>query len=517
VGGEGDGAGVKYLGWALAAALVLLTLRDFARNWQGNEIASHPDEAAHYVTGVMVYEYLRGHIGENPLAFAEQFYARYPKVAIGHWPPGYYAMQAVWFAVAGPGIWQAHALNWLLALAFLGVWWWALQRTLGGAVALASGAWVLSLPVLQRCAAMVLSDGGVVLWAWVAGALWVLRGPGWALVAAASLAILTKGTAWMILPALVTAPLLSGEWRKIAWREALAIVGFSAPFYLWVKQSGLSYPLRNVTESNWISVIPKRWNLMGEFWDAAPWTLWLLALAGTIAGAMFATGVLRRWWAFSVSLTMSTLLFLWISGFSFEHRALAVALPFLGVLAILPLAIWPQSPLRYAVATLLVLRAPVDVDAVKGFRGAAEALPGDARAVLVVSDSVGEGAFVAQVLERDKARERVVLRGSRMLSQQDWNGLGVSMRFDGTSDLQSAIDAAPVQYVLLDSVNELAYAKRLRELSREWRLIERRRVKQRVLELFALPANLGKPLQTFSLELGLERGGRKITYRPGPL
>jgi hypothetical protein len=515
VGGEGYEALVKYLrvaSWVLAVWLLGVALWELRRNWQGNEIASHSDEAAHFVTGMMVYDYVRGHLGENPLAFAEQYYARYPKVALGHWPPGYYLLQAV-----GAGVWQAHALNWLLALGFVLAWWRALRGVLGAALALGSGAWLLSLPVLHRCAELVLSDWGAVLCTWIAGAIWVSGRPTLWLVAVASLAILTKGNAWMILPALAFAPVLCGEWRKLPWRACLGICVLSAPFYFWVKANGFSYPLRNATEVNFLEAIPKRWKLMSDIWAAAPLPIWALALVGLIVGAFFAQGIVRRWWAYSVSFVGATLMFLLASGLSYEDRAVALALPFLCVLALMPALLWPSKIGPVMLVLLCLPRGEIGVVAVKGFRGVADSLPAQTPSVLVVSDSIGEGAMVAHVLEGDARREKVVLRGSRMLSQQGWDGRSQTMRFGRSEELRAALDAIPVQVVLLDSVNTLPYAAQIRELSKGWNLLERRRSGSRILELFAIPENVGKPIRPFRMELGLERGGRAIVFRPGPL
>ncbi|MBA2305850.1 MAG: hypothetical protein H0W08_24900 [Acidobacteria bacterium] len=60
------------------------------------EFGSHPDEAAHYVTGLMVRDYVASGLPGNPMAFAETYYEHYPKVALGNWPPGFYAIQAAW-------------------------------------------------------------------------------------------------------------------------------------------------------------------------------------------------------------------------------------------------------------------------------------------------------------------------------------------------------------------------------------------------------------------------------------
>src|ERR1043165_4996104 len=70
--------------------------------WQGGayqaEFGSEPDEAAHYVTGLCVRDYIVGGFRENgnPLKFAQNYYEHYPKVALGHWPPGFYLIQSAW-------------------------------------------------------------------------------------------------------------------------------------------------------------------------------------------------------------------------------------------------------------------------------------------------------------------------------------------------------------------------------------------------------------------------------------
>ena len=67
-----------------------------ARERLGAEFAANADEPAHYVTGLMVHDYLARGFPSNPLEFAREFYSRYPKVAIGHWPPVFYIVQALW-------------------------------------------------------------------------------------------------------------------------------------------------------------------------------------------------------------------------------------------------------------------------------------------------------------------------------------------------------------------------------------------------------------------------------------
>ena len=51
-----------------------------------SEFGAHPDEAAHYVTGLMIRDYIADGIPQHPMRFAETYYDHYPKVALGNWP-----------------------------------------------------------------------------------------------------------------------------------------------------------------------------------------------------------------------------------------------------------------------------------------------------------------------------------------------------------------------------------------------------------------------------------------------
>jgi hypothetical protein len=65
------------------------------------DLASIDDEPAHAVSSLLVHDYLVQAFPHNPLPFARSFYAHYPKVAIGHWPPLFYLAEGLWMLFAG--------------------------------------------------------------------------------------------------------------------------------------------------------------------------------------------------------------------------------------------------------------------------------------------------------------------------------------------------------------------------------------------------------------------------------
>ena len=64
-------------------------------------LGAEPDEASHYVTGVMIRDYLNVGLLHNPITFAEEFYLHYPRVGFGLWPPLFHLFSGAWMLAFG--------------------------------------------------------------------------------------------------------------------------------------------------------------------------------------------------------------------------------------------------------------------------------------------------------------------------------------------------------------------------------------------------------------------------------
>src|SRR5579859_5632961 len=102
-----------------------------------SELASESDESAHYITALMIRDYIVQGIPGKPLAFAKNYYLHYPKVAFGHWPPVFHVLQAAWMLVFG--ISRTSVLCLMLTIAAL------LGATLYEVVKRSFGSWLAGL------------------------------------------------------------------------------------------------------------------------------------------------------------------------------------------------------------------------------------------------------------------------------------------------------------------------------------------------------------------------------------
>lgn len=68
------------------------------------------DEGAHYVNALFLGDWIRAGF-PPPVTFARTFYAHFPKLTIGHWPPGWYMLEAPLFAVLRPSPLAATCLS----------------------------------------------------------------------------------------------------------------------------------------------------------------------------------------------------------------------------------------------------------------------------------------------------------------------------------------------------------------------------------------------------------------------
>ena len=85
--------------WALVAfcvALPITVMFQYLGGVYASELGGHPDEPAHYVTGLMIRDYLASGFHSGPMTYAKDYYDHYPKVALGNWPPFFYMIQSAW-------------------------------------------------------------------------------------------------------------------------------------------------------------------------------------------------------------------------------------------------------------------------------------------------------------------------------------------------------------------------------------------------------------------------------------
>src|ERR1039458_2050937 len=143
--------------WMLAALL----------QWKAGafavELSGNPDESAHYITGLMIRDYIASGQFTSPMTYAEHYYAHYPKIAFGMWPPFFHITEALWTLIFSPGKISVLLLMALIAAATGTSIYYVLRRKYGRTVAFAGGALFVLAPLVQASTSAVMADGLVAL------------------------------------------------------------------------------------------------------------------------------------------------------------------------------------------------------------------------------------------------------------------------------------------------------------------------------------------------------------------
>ncbi len=470
-----------------SAGLVWIAFFLFALAWQiqsgawKSDFGGHADEAAHVVTGLMVRDYLAGGFLEewHPMRFAEAYYERFPKVAIGHYPPGFYVIEALFLLPFR----QPAALLVLMAALAASVGWqtWRLARDQGidewGAIAL--GLLLIWLPLVRTYTAIVMSDLLLVILILAATRAFArfLEAERWrdswmfGLLAAG--AILTKGSGLLLALVPPLAIAFSGRWSLLKsprlWVAPVPVLLLAFPWMLatrHITEEGMSaIPFREYVSSALASYFPGIVHEMGWLATALA-VMALLSLAGRRNRVEIESATL---WALVIGLLMFYLAI--PSGL--DLRYLLPLLPPLLVLAGSCLQrlggrAFPRAKTWAVFALVLVVvwevRRPVE----KRYVGAAAAverlLEANSEAertdVLVVSDASGEGAITAAAAFRAPHRIRVD-RGSKQLAASDWLGRGYEKKFEDAESLRTILRERETDFVILEKVPEAEAADSL--------------------------------------------------------
>lgn len=466
--------------WLLYAVLAVSV--QWSRGALDGSWNNDPDEPSHFLNGLMAHDYLMSGVGEHPFPYAQRYYQHYPRIALGHWPPLFAAVEATWFLAAPISYPSALVLLALLAatIATLVAWlcasWFPFPLAFGAGLA-----WLL-LPIVRSDTEAFLAEMLLTLVALLAviGYARSSRQFGfWS-----GMALLTKGSgiALALLPP--AAILLSRRWgdirQKWLWQSAAIVVAMAGPWYIFapdalhqkVHEFG-GYALRPFSR---LTALPE------FFWGSMGPVLCALAVFGLVV--FWCKYQQDPMWTALVAFLPGNILFR-MTVAVWEPRHLVMITPGLVCLAALGFhnlvgRASPGWPRRATVSALIAL-ITVSIMMVQKPRttlyGAAEladAMP--ANVVVLVSGSAPiEGAMIAELAIRDAQRPgRIVYRGSKVLGSWQQRSQAFTSFLNRPEDARAILEklgagAVAVDLSLPDSHTRLLH-EYLRATSEEWRL-----------------------------------------------
>ena len=456
-----------------------------------SEFGAHPDEAAHYVTGLFVRDAIKtlpscvAQRSAAPLkAFGPSapggFYEHYPKVALGVWPPAFYLVQSAWTLPFGESRMSVLLLMASLAAGVATLIYGALRREFGILPAAAAALLWLCGPLAREYYSMIMAEtlgtltmlGATLFWgrfldeerkrdavnfALLASAAIMTKGSGLALVLMCAFSllimrrwkILTKPALWI---AVVMVAVLAGPWTWYFRKEGTRVGG-------WEDNSGA------------IS-----WSFTSQ---AFPYYLQKMSIAIGISVAAFALiGLVARFrsngrWAAVSSLLLGIFTFQSLIPVGREARHILPATSALVILAVAGLfTVARMRPFRAEgagqqsreymwVVLLLLLTLPFafmhrEQKGYSGFRPIASEVLKTAPSgagVLVASDARGEGMFISEIAMRDHRPNLSVERASKALVDpkgRTWDGKNLREKYSDDEQLLAFLTGGKIEYIVLD-------------------------------------------------------------------
>ncbi len=448
--------------------------------WSGgafdSEFGGYPDEAAHYITGLMVYDYVFGMNAVSPREFAENYYIHYPKVAIGHWPPFFYMVQSAWML-----LFSCSRISVILLMVFLTALlaettYLAVRQEFGFFLGAGMGTLLILLPLIRQYSGMVMAEIPVALlsfWAVICFArfldteksLWSI---GFGLCSAT--AILTKGNglALALIPPLGI--VFSRRFYLISrlnfWYPAVVVAVFCGPWYLLTL--GM---VRNGWHEEELS--------LSFILSAIPfYALNIIGIGGFVFSLISCTGFIRKVLVpdekIKGIMSASAALIFSVWGFhifvpaGMENRHLITAVP--AILMFLAAGIsfvsdrlsglnihFRQKIVFSILCVTLAFYYETDAMARKAWFGFGEV----ARHILaktelrksvfmISSDERGEGMCISEIAMQERRPGHVVLRASKVLADSRWSGAGYRVLYSDPEAIMKYLRDIPVGIVIID-------------------------------------------------------------------
>ena len=434
-----------------------------------SEFGGHPDEAAHYVTGLMIRDYLTGGIPEHPMKFARNYYDHYPKVALGNWPPFFYIAQSAWTIPFGPSrtslmIFMAFLTAGTALLIFNEV-----RHQSPNGLALAAGLIYCSLPVVQKFSSHVMTEALLAFLATLAICLfarYLNSGQtrySLAFGLVASCAILTKGSGMFLAFVPLAGVLGSRKFPLLKkpgfWASALIVILLCAPWTLatlnlakagWESQSpNLAFTLQAIPYY-WKKLFLTTGVVMATM---VPLLICLVRSLKTSCSALEAS---------AIGFFLATMLLQPIIPCGLEPRHLVIALPVL--LLFLPdtvRCLEKHGMKPNHLALILVAAAVLQPLERKpkecfGFRDSARlAIQDPVQTTLFVSsDASGEGMFISEVAMAEDRPGHIVKRSSKVFATVNWSGSDYQSDAKSTVEVLAIFEKEGISIITLDDSME---------------------------------------------------------------
>jgi hypothetical protein len=437
------------------------------------------DHAAHLMDGLLVRDYVAEALGQNPFAFARDYYVSYPKIAPRVWPPLFHV--SLGFFLLPP--WPAHGAA-LMLLALTAAWTaWRLYRMVTlftrGTTGLIAAVLFLSTPVVVGLTTSIMLDVVVAALA-IEATYWFARfmrterwwhGALFGLFTA--LCCLTTGAGLSLMFVPVVAIVLTGRYELLR-RGGLYI---AAAIVLMLALPSLVFAYRvdaaiGDRPAMLMTVVAR----IGAYFGYLSTQLGPAATLFALIGLFQAIRRSRRWTEdapLPIGLVLAALV-----GSSFMLYVLlpppvgsgaAMTLTFAPVYGLVVIGIGAvsrgvQDPTRrqsvygallfalvvgtFFARPALAIRKPIGYRAMMDYLDDQRALAG--QRMLVVSDEAGERALVTDVAIRQLHPRPVIVRGSTLLAANTLHASHLNGVASATAILQELEDLH-VDYILLDS------------------------------------------------------------------
>jgi hypothetical protein len=513
-----------------------------------SERGLYSDEAAHFMNGLLIRDYVREALGTSPLAFAREYYQAYPKIAPLMWPPLFHAVLGLALLPGWPPMTVAILLlGGCMAWIAWRLYFVALESTSTPA-AVGVTALFLVTPAVVRLGSSVMVDIVIAAFAMEA-AWWLGRYFETTKVRHAALfgvmtacACLVKGNGISVVLAPGVLLIITGRWdilrRSGLYLAAAIVVVFAVPFLALAYR--LDGALGDFGPLTWPLVLERLRFYSSQIWmQLGTWPLVLAAIGSLV--------VLSRpsWLSLRAYLQTASLLAVVLGTFAFhvlsphllsDERYITLALaPMLGLTAqgVMTACRPVPSPVvrRTAQLSLFLLMATLHVrhslpaaQRPLGYRAVASVLadqPLEGRRLLIVSDEQGEGACVAEIAVLNRHPRPMVIRGSKLLASDDWMGRNVVVHYSSPEAILADLEAMHVEFIVLDEASEAralpywglvdAVASRFpdRVVRVFSRAVDERRGPIRPLSVYrltTLPEGAPKPVPASALTLAIQLG-----------